>query len=156
MSAGSPVIRPPAASGRPSVSDRPRIIVDGAHNPESVEGVIRSVSIHLKVDSTIIVFGCAADKDIVGMLKQLARGADKVIFTRAGLNARAADPRDLARKFEAISGHMAQTASSVGEAIDMARRAASREDLILVTGSFYVAGEAKRLLAQFAQGAPRP
>ncbi len=135
------------------VSDRPRIIVDGAHNPESIEGLIRSVSIHLKVDSTVIVFGCAADKDVVGMLKQLARGADKVIFTRAGLSTRAADPRELARKFESISGHMAQTAPSVGEAIDMARRAASREDLILVTGSFYVAGEAKKLLAQ---GTPKP
>ena len=128
------------------VADRPRIIVDGAHNPESIEGLIRSVGLHLRVDSTIIVFGCAADKDIPGMIRALARGADKVIFTRASSSARAADPRELARKFEAISGHMAQTAASVAEAIDLARRAASREDLILVTGSFYVAGEAKKLL----------
>ncbi len=130
------------------ISDRPRIIVDGAHTPESIEGVIRSITIHLRVDSTIIVFGCAADKDVVGMLRQLARGADKVIFTKAGLSARAAEPRDLARKFESISGHMAQTAPSVKDAIDMARRAASREDLILVTGSFVVAGEAKKLASQ--------
>lgn len=132
------------------ISDRPRIIVDGAHNPESIEGLIRSISIHLRVDSTIIVFGCAADKDVVGMLRQLARGADKVIFTKTGLSARAAEPRELARKFESLSGHMAQTAATVAEAIDMGRRAASREDLILVTGSFFVAGEAKKLAAQGA------
>ena len=121
--------------------------MDGAHNPESIEGLIRSVSLHLRVDSTIIVFGYASDKDVLGMLRNLARGADKVIFTRAGSSSRSADPRDLARKFESITGRMAQTASSVAEAIDLARRAASREDLILVTGSFYVAGEAKKIFA---------
>jgi dihydrofolate synthase/folylpolyglutamate synthase len=128
------------------IQHRPRIIIDGAHNPESIEGLVRAVGLHLRVDSTIIVFGCAADKDYVGMLRKLARGADKVIFTRAAGNARAADPRELARKFESVSGHMAQTAASVRDALDLARRAATRDDLILVTGSFYVAGEAKRVV----------
>jgi folylpolyglutamate synthase/dihydropteroate synthase len=41
---------------------------------------------------------------------------------------------------------MAQTAASVKDAINIAAKAAGRDDLIVVTGSFYVAGEAKRLL----------
>eukprot|EP01026_Neomeris_dumetosa_P082063 TRINITY_DN93248_c0_g1_i2.p1 TRINITY_DN93248_c0_g1~~TRINITY_DN93248_c0_g1_i2.p1 ORF type:complete len:113 (+),score=9.21 TRINITY_DN93248_c0_g1_i2:41-340(+) len=43
---------------------------------------------------------------------------------------------------------MSQPAQSVKEAINQAYRATTKGDLILVTGSFHVAGEAKRLLAE--------
>lgn len=128
------------------VAERPRIVVDGAHTPESVKGVVGAVGLHLRVDSTIIIFGCAADKDVAGMISQLARGADKVIFTKAKGSGRSADPKELAKQFEALTGTAAQVGATVAEAIELARRAAQRDDLILITGSFYVAGEAKALL----------
>jgi dihydrofolate synthase/folylpolyglutamate synthase len=128
------------------VAERPRIVVDGAHTPESVKGVVAAVGQHLRVDSTIIIFGCAADKDVAGMVAQLARGADKVIFTKSSTSGRSADPKELARQYEALTGTAAQVGATVAEAIELARRAAQRDDLILITGSFYVAGEAKALL----------
>ena len=128
------------------VLERPRIIVDGAHTPESVAGVVKTLGGMGRHDSTVAVFGCAADKDVPGMLKALAQGADKVIFTRATNNARAADPRDLQRKFAEISPKMSQTAHSVRSAINLAYQAINRDDLIVVLGSFAIAGEAKRLI----------
>lgn len=128
------------------ISERPRIVVDGAHTPESIKGVVGAVGLHLRVDSTIIVFGCAADKNVAGMIAQLARGADKVVFTRSRNSGRSADPRELAKQFEALTGTAAQVGETVADAIELAKRAAQRDDLILVTGSFYVAGEAKALL----------
>jgi dihydrofolate synthase/folylpolyglutamate synthase len=130
------------------VAERPRVVVDGAHTPESVKGAVGAVGLHYRVDSTIIVFGCAADKNVAGMIAQLARGGDKVIFTRArsSSSSRSADPRELAKQFEALTGTAAQVGATVAEAIELAKRAAQRDDLILVTGSFYVAGEAKALL----------
>jgi dihydrofolate synthase / folylpolyglutamate synthase len=93
-----------------------------------------------------MVFGCAADKDIDGMMSQIATGADKVIFTRASSNARAARPEDLADSYLQHSGREAQVTETLAEAMSVARSAVSREDIICVTGSFYLVGEAKILL----------
>jgi dihydrofolate synthase/folylpolyglutamate synthase len=82
------------------------------------------------------------------MLQKVALGADKVIFTRASDTPRAVDPRDLLRKFSESSPKMAQTAVDLKTALNTAARAVSRDDLICVTGSFYLAGEAKRLLLE--------
>ena len=125
---------------------QPRIMIDGAHNPESVEALIRAIGAQVKYDSMVVIFGCATDKNVEGMLEQIGRGADKIIFTRSGANARAADPDRLRRDYEAATGKMAQTSETLKEAINMAARAVARDDLILITGSFYLAGEAKRLL----------
>ena len=123
----------------------PRVIIDGAHNAHSIQALIRSLGAHISYDSLVLIFGCAQDKDITGMLKQLALGADKVIFTRARTNPRACEPEDLLTRFNELSGKMAQIAPNLEEAIRIASRAVSREDLIVITGSFYLVGEAKKL-----------
>jgi dihydrofolate synthase/folylpolyglutamate synthase len=141
------------SEGRMEVVGRtPRIVLDGAHTPDSVACLVRAIGAHLRYDSMVAVFGCAADKDVKTMLSKLAMGADKVIFTRASGNARAMEPRELQRKFAEISQKMTQVARGVPEAIEMARRAVGRDDLICITGSFYIAGEAKRLLAEQVAG----
>ena len=45
-------------------------------------------------DSMVCVFGCCQDKDIGEMLDRVNLGADKVIFTRAQGNPRAAAPEE--------------------------------------------------------------
>jgi len=123
---------------------KPRVIVDGAHNPESIHALIRAMGAHVSYDSLVMIFGCAQDKDVPGMLGQIALGADKVIFTRAKGNPRAVEPDELMRKFNDLSGKMAQTAPRLEDALQLAGRAVSREDLVVVTGSFYLAGEARK------------
>ena len=125
----------------------PRILADGAHNAASIECLIRAVGQYIPYDSMVVIFGCAADKDIDGMMEQITRGADKVIFTRSN-NPRAARPEDLAAKYEERSGKTAQVAQDLTEALRIANNAVSREDLICVTGSFYLVGEAKVLLGK--------
>lgn len=124
----------------------PRILVDGAHNAASIQALMRAVGQHIPYDSMVMIFGCAADKDIAGMMEQIATGADKVIFTRAANNPRAADPRDLAEAYEERSGRVAQVTETLAAALRIATSAVSREDLICVTGSFYLVGEAKQLI----------
>ncbi len=123
----------------------PRLLLDGAHNADSIRCLMRAISAQLHPDSMVVIFGCAADKDIDGMLRELALGADKVIFTRSG-NTRAADPRDLARRFTESSGKMCQTAPDLPAAIDLAKRGVRRDDLVCVTGSLYLVGDAKAML----------
>ena len=127
--------------------NQPRILVDGAHNAVSLNALMKSVGAHVPYDSMVCIFGCCEDKDIDAMLKQVALGGDKIIFTRAKGNPRAADPDDLHRAFCEVSSKMSQVASNLPEALDLASRAVGRDDLICITGSFYLVGEAKKHLA---------
>jgi dihydrofolate synthase/folylpolyglutamate synthase len=130
------------------VWDRPRILVDGAHNPAAMGALMRCAGAHVPYDSMVCVFGCCADKDVPTMLDRMNLGADKVIFTRAQSNARAADPDELQRLFAERSGKMSQIAKALPEALELATRAVSRDDLVCVTGSFYLVGEAIKHLSQ--------
>jgi len=140
--------RTPTHGRMEMVSDSPRVMVDGAHNPESVRELVRGIGAHVKAESTVVIFGCNADKNVPGMLAEIARGADKIVFTRAAGNPRAMDPRDLHRRFSEVSTKMSQVAPNLRAAMEIARRAVSREDLICVTGSFYLAGEAKKMIQE--------
>ncbi len=124
----------------------PRIILDGAHNPAAMGALVKSIGAHIPYDSMVMIFGCAEDKDIDGLLKEVALGADKVIFTKAKASPRSADPEDLQTSFAELSGKMSQVAPDLKAALDIARRAATRDDLVCITGSFYIAGEARKLL----------
>lgn len=127
--------------------ERPRIFIDGAHTPDSVRSAIHAVAAHLDYDSLIVVFGCASDKDIPGMIDALATGADKVIFTRAAANPRAMDPEELRAACLGANAVMCESAPSVRDAINAAASVCDHgQDLILITGSFYVVGEAKHLI----------
>jgi dihydrofolate synthase / folylpolyglutamate synthase len=136
----------------------PRIILDGAHNEDSVRCLMRAVGAHVPYDSMVVVFGCCADKDIGAMLSQISLGADKVIFTKSSTNPRAADPRELHKKFVEKTGKMSQIAKDLPEALKIAERAVGRDDIICVTGSFYLVGEAKKYLQGQAskKGGSRP
>lgn len=124
------------------ICNDPRILVDAAHNAASIQALIQAIGQHIPYDSMIIIFGCNNDKDIRGMLTQLQFGADKVIFTRSN-SPKAVYPQDLADTYTEICGKMCQTALSLREAVRIARSAVTREDLICITGSFYLVGQAK-------------
>ena len=132
------------------VWNTPHVLVDGAHNAASIQSLIKALGAYIAYDSLVLIFGCGQDKDIDGMLKQVSLGADKVIFTQAKANPRAVEASDLVTKFAEISGKMIQSAPTLEEALQLAGRAVSREDLIVITGSFYLAGEAKKYFADRA------
>jgi dihydrofolate synthase/folylpolyglutamate synthase len=126
----------------------PRIAIDGAHTKESIQALVKAVGQQMRYDSLVVIFGCSSDKDVHGMLGALSMGADKIIFTKASDNPRAVEPRELLKRFAEVCGKVAQTAPSVKDAVNMAHRAVGRGDMILITGSFAMAGEAKRLFEE--------
>lgn len=126
------------------VSEDPRILIDAAHNASSIRALIQAIGQHVPYDSMIIIFGCNSDKDVRGMLSELQYGADKVIFTRSN-SPKAVFPSDLAEMYTELCGKMCQTTLSLKEAIRVASNAVSREDLICITGSFYLVGQTKQI-----------
>ena len=127
------------------ICDDPRVMIDGAHNAASIRALIYAIGQNIPYDSMVVIFGCNNDKDIKGMLKELQYGADKVVFTRSN-SAKAASPQDLADIYTEICGKMCQTALSLGESLLLAKSAVGKEDLICITGSFYLIGQAKMRL----------
>jgi len=123
------------------IAENPRILVDGAHNAASIDALMRAIGQNITYDSMVVIFGCHKDKDISGMIRRIQVGADKVIFTSAG-SPRSADPAELAATYIECSGKMAQVAPSLSDALNIALSATGREDLVCITGSFCLAGEA--------------
>lgn len=128
------------------VSQNPRVLVDAAHNAASLDAMMRAIGQHIPYDSMVVIFGCCSDKDVSGMLERITSGADKVIFTAVN-NIRTADPEELAARYVEQYGKMAQVAPSLSAALEIANRAVTKEDLICITGSFYLVGEARKLFA---------
>lgn len=129
------------------ICEDPRIMVDAAHNAASIKALVAAIGQHIPYDSMVVIFGCNSDKDIAGMLDQLQYGADKVIFTRSN-SPKAMYPQDLADMYGEICGKMCQTALTLKEALRIAQSAVDREDLICITGSFYLVGQAKMDLSK--------
>jgi len=124
------------------ICDDPRIMIDAAHNAASIEVLMHAIGQNIPYDSMVVIFGCNNDKDVKGMLQKLQYGADKVIFTRSN-SAKAMSPQDLVDMYTEICGKMCQAALSLGEALQLAKSAIGKEDLICITGSFYLIGQAK-------------
>jgi len=124
------------------ICDDPRIMIDAAHNAASIRALMHAIGQSTPYDSMVVIFGCNEDKDVKGMLHELQYGADKVIFTRSN-SVRSMSPDELAEMYVAISGKMCQSAPSIGEALRLAKSAVGKEDLICITGSFYLIGQAK-------------
>jgi dihydrofolate synthase/folylpolyglutamate synthase len=83
------------------------------------------------------------DKDIDGFLRGLAPSASTLIATKAD-SERAVKPEDILRYAEGtFTNHL--KSDSVEEAIALARDTAGNDGIVLITGSFYVAGEARQM-----------
>ena len=61
---------------------RPRVVLDGAHNPAAAESVARHVGTFLSPRQVILIYGSLKDKDIAGVFSHLSPLAREVILTR--------------------------------------------------------------------------
>src|SRR5512147_259584 len=127
------------------VAQGPDIYLDGAHNPASAKKLAATVLELLpSYRKLVLVIGVLGDKDVGGIVREIVPLADRVVVTRPQYS-RALDIETLAAEVRKLHGAVS-TAEGVCEAIEHARQGASREDLILVTGSLYVVGDARALL----------
>lgn len=125
------------------VSQSPLIMVDVAHNPDSTLALNQTIQDIFNKD-VILVFGASKEKLVSEMLKILLPITNKVILTRTD-SPRAYDPKDLAQLIEPYSIPYKIT-NSVKAAIGEALKTVSQNEMIVITGSFYVAGEALQIL----------
>jgi dihydrofolate synthase/folylpolyglutamate synthase len=121
------------------VSPNPDIILDGAHNPAGARALARYLERFYGGRRIWLVYGAMRDKAIDEVAGVLFPIATELVLT-APDTSRALRPEALAEF--AGRGHIEPTVES---AIDYARTHAADEDVIVITGSLFVVGEARRL-----------
>lgn len=124
----------------------PRVLLDGAHNPSGMLALSRALS-GSKHKKLILMLAVSRDKDVPKMVSRLP-SADILIASQYG------KPRSLGA--EALATILKQAANkqqthpdlyiepSLRKAARKALSLAGRKDLILITGSLYAVGEARK------------
>ncbi|MCS7017075.1 MAG: bifunctional folylpolyglutamate synthase/dihydrofolate synthase [Gemmatales bacterium] len=135
------------------VRDRPLTILDCAHNRASMAALVQTLRDSFTWRRLLVILGCSRDKDIPGMLAELAPVVDAIYFTRYSASPRAVDPHELAQHWP---GHApCYVYPSPEQAWKAASSAAEANDLICITGSVFLAGELRPIIAP-ASLATRP
>ena len=125
------------------VGRAPLVILDGAHNVDGARTAADTMDDFSIAGDRIIVFGTNRGHDPVEMLEALdARRARLVVATAADFP-RAVPIDQIVAAAESI-GVQAVGVAGVADAVQLARKVATEDDLVLVAGSLYVVGEARR------------
>lgn len=129
------------------VASNPLVVLDGAKNLEGATAAGRALLEEFTAQSSIImVVGMLVGKDPREMLSALGAQRARLVIACPAPSPRAQPAEEIAQAARSL-GCTALTADGVAEAIEEASNAAGPDDLIFVTGSLYVVGSARAILA---------
>jgi len=123
------------------VSERPRWILDGAHNPHGAQALAAALPGLLDGvrGPRVLVMGALASKSPGLMLRALARVPFDLVVCTAVPGRSAVEPRRLASEAVRL-GRRAIAEPRLASALSRARAAAGREGAVVVAGSLYLIG----------------
>jgi dihydrofolate synthase/folylpolyglutamate synthase len=127
----------------------PTVVLDGAHNPEAMREVVRSLRQAFRWNRLHLVMAMSEDKDVeavTAIAAELDGGPVPVAaYVARNSTARSASPERVVAGLRAGGVAEVATFDTVAEAVAAARSAAGEDDLLLVTGSFYTVADARPL-----------
>ncbi len=130
------------------VARDPSVILDGAHN----EGGVKTLAAYIRdfiSPPPILVFGMMKDKNIRRVADILFPYAKKVILTSIPYP-RAASPAEIWLKAGTFRRKIVLE-HSLKKAIEMARAEAGRRGTVIISGSLFLIGEAKKKFSNLLQ-----
>jgi len=134
----------PSMPGRlERVQDTPRVVLDGAHNAQKMEAMLKGLPRHR--GRLVLVLAATGERHVEEFVSSMAERPEIVVLTKPLLfGKKVVDPRDLARRLAGWAGRTVVCPTpfaAISTALDMAED----EDLVLVTGSLYLVGQARNL-----------
>lgn len=129
------------------VGRRPLIVLDGAHNPAGAKVLKAALDEEFAaVEGKVVVMGLLNGRNEEAMVAELCVGARQVLAV-APDSPRAMDPAQIVAACVAL-GIPAAVSKSVSDSLAWAKELTGDTDMILVTGSLYLIGEARTLLVR--------
>jgi dihydrofolate synthase / folylpolyglutamate synthase len=126
------------------VSEDPRTVYDGAHNPAGARALADSLDdVFGTRRPRVAVIGVLEDKDAAAMLRELLPHVDRAVYTRSA-NPRSLSPATLATLAEKVDGPPAETVGDPRAALVRARELAGPGGAVLATGSIYLIADLVR------------
>ena len=125
------------------VRQRPRVILDGAHNPAGIHVLLKALKNDFQYRKLHVVMGVLADKNYKKMFKLISLYADSISYVE--LPVRRALRSDLLFKTLPYLRKKVRREYGLEEVLPKVIRGAHRDDLVCVTGSLYTVSEAKRI-----------
>ena len=126
------------------VSDKPLVILDGAHNLIAARNLSKFLAENLANRRITLVVGILNDKPYESMLKSLLPVCSRAIITRAKTD-RALPTQKLYATAKKIISDVT-TVADVAKAAKHAIETAGPDDVVCIAGSLYVVGEAKEAI----------
>jgi dihydrofolate synthase/folylpolyglutamate synthase len=125
----------------------PLVVIDAAHNPEGARSARETMTEGFgEGRGRVVVVGLLGGRDIGEVLDALGAADADLVICCSARSPRAIPAEDIAAVGRA-QGMAVEVVPDVADAIGRALAVAGEEDVVLVTGSFYVVGEARRILA---------
>ena len=121
-----------------------KYILDGAHNPDGWEALVKTVDDYFYEKKVLVVMGVLADKDVDKMVNFASYISDTFIVTEPQ-NARRLKAEDLATKLEA-KGKQCYICPCPKDALNKAMLLEDEFDMVLCAGSLYLIGELRGLI----------
>lgn len=139
----------PGRLERMPTSSRPDVWIDGAHNPDKIDALVREwPSISVNGRSLVVVVGLLGSKDASAILARLTAGARAIVATAPQVHGKRSHPaEDLAWAVRAL-GFKGPTVVEPEPSAALRHAIAIATELdgdVLATGSLYLAGELRRL-----------
>ena len=122
------------------VPEQPRVVLDGAHNAAAAESLVQALQEHFGGRRLGLILGVLRDKNFDQMCSVLAPVAKHIICVPVN-SERTSDPAELAewcQRANAAAG--VSTCPDLKVAYDAIR--ATDADVIVITGSLFLVGEA--------------
>ena len=125
---------------------KPLVIVDAAHNCASAAALRKTLEEHYPAARRHLIFATSRDKDAAGILEALAPLFDTITITQYQTNPRACPAEELFELAAKTCSNRCKLIDTPQAAWNQVRGLASGDDLICITGSFFLAAELRELI----------
>lgn len=120
------------------VCRKPLFIIDGGHNPQCIEALVKNIRDYLAGKKVVALTGVLADKDYADMYKPVMPLVDRFVCITPP-NPRKLEAEQLARYLRQ-AGAQAQASESILDGVKQAMDLAGEDGVVLCFGSLYSIG----------------
>lgn len=128
-------------------SSTKEIVIDGAHTVKSISLTMQTFEQFYKGRKANLLFACAADKDVEHIAKCFSGRFEKVVLTKPGLT-KSCNAEKMKTAFSDAEINFDYNEDFENAIKGIIAESKKEDAVLLITGSFYLASEVKKVLSE--------